>query len=83
MFGLDEIQTQKFVERIAATAIVNQAVLKCALLGYPITSDNVILLLGDFIDPTNPEFESLVGTIQIAIEEVVSPVARTIGPLDS
>jgi len=71
ILGMTEIELEAFVERISATAIANQAVLKCHLRGVPVTIDNVILFVGDFIDPTKPEFEGLIGAIETAIEQIV------------
>jgi hypothetical protein len=61
----------RLFERIGATAIANQAILKCTVAGYPLTIDNAILFVGDFVDPTKPEVASLVELIGIAIEEVI------------
>lgn len=71
MLGMNESELQGFVERIAATAIANQAVLKCHLRGVPVTIDNVILFVGDFIEPERPEFANLIGAIETAIEQIV------------
>jgi len=71
ILGMSETELQAFIERISATAIANQAVLKCHLRGVPITVDNVILFVGDFIDPAKPEFETLISQIEIAIEQIV------------
>ncbi|MET0746837.1 MAG: hypothetical protein ABWY49_01475 [Rhizobium sp.] len=71
ILGMDEAELQAFIERISATAIANQAILKCYLRGIPMTTDNVILFVGDFIDPAQPEFTGLIGKIEMAIEDVV------------
>jgi hypothetical protein len=71
IWGLEEAQLEDFLERISATAIANQAILKCYLRGIPLTTDNVILFVGDFVDPSRPEFTGLIGRIEMAIEEVV------------
>lgn len=71
ILGMTETELQAFIERISATAIANQAVLKCHLRGIPVTTDNVILFVGDFIDPTKPEFEGLINAIETAIEQIV------------
>ncbi len=64
----------RLFERIGATAIANQAILKCTVAGYPLTIDNAILFVGDFVDPTKPEVASLVELIGIAvIGEVIVP----------
>jgi hypothetical protein len=70
ILGMDNRQLQAFIERISATAIANQAILRCYLRGIPLTTDNVILFVGDFIDPTQAEFTGLIGKIEMAIEEV-------------
>lgn len=71
ILGMNEAQLQAFIERISATAIANQAIVKCYLRGVPMTTDNVILFVGDFIDPSRAEFTGLIGKIEMAIEEVV------------
>jgi hypothetical protein len=71
ILGMSEIELEAFVERISATAIANQAVLKCYLRGVPLTTDNVVLFVGDFIDPSREEFTGLICKIELAIEEVI------------
>lgn len=71
ILGMDDVQLQLFIERISATAIANQAVLKCYLRGIPLTTDNVILFIGDFIDPSEPEVTGLITKIEKAIDDVV------------
>jgi hypothetical protein len=70
LFGLEEPELQDFADRIAATAIVNQAVLKCAIHGIPVTPDNVIFVIGDFVDPARLGFEGLMSAILRAIDEI-------------
>lgn len=69
--GLTQAEGIRLFERIGATAIANQAILKCTIAGYPLTVDNAILFVGDFVDPTKPEVASLIELIGIAIEEVI------------
>ncbi len=69
--GMTQAEGIRLFERIGATAIANQAILKCTVAGYPLTIDNAILFVGDFVDPTKPEVASLVELIGIAIEEVI------------
>ena len=61
-----------FQNRITATTIVNQAVMKCLLLGIPANADNIVRLIGDFFDPQNPDFGPLVDELMIAINEVAA-----------
>jgi hypothetical protein len=68
--ALDEKRVELF-DRIAATAIANQAILKCSFSGMPITVDNVILFVGDFIDPTDSTLDVLMEKIIQAIDEVI------------
>lgn len=72
MLGLSDFEFQDFFENIAASTIANQALLKCSLSGVPVTSDNVILFVGDFFDPQLPQFSDLVIKIGAAIEEIVA-----------
>jgi hypothetical protein len=72
LFGLEEPELQAFADRIAATAIVNQAVVKCLVRGIRITPDNVILMIGDFVDPTRPGFAGVINAIMDAVDEVVT-----------
>ncbi|MDE1157805.1 MAG: hypothetical protein PW791_05930 [Neorhizobium sp.] len=75
--GLTAEERDRFLERTSATAIANQAILKCLLSGFPLTTDNAILFVGDFADPGNPQFESLFERINEAIESVVDVKSRT------
>ena len=72
MLGLNDLEFQEFFEGIAASTIANQALLKCSLSGIPLTSDNVILFVGDFFDPHLPQFSSLVVKIGVAIDEIIA-----------
>ena len=58
-------------ERIGATAIANQAILKCSVAGAPLTVDNVLMFVGDFVDPETPATFGLIERINSAIEEVI------------
>lgn len=69
IFGMSEVKLQSFLERISATAIANQAVLKCLALGVPATPYNVIFYVGDFVDPSKPQFQSLILQIDQAIDD--------------
>lgn len=69
--GMTEEEGKRLFERIGATAIANQAILKCTVAGFPLTVDNVILFVGDFIDPARGTCENLVEMIGLAIEEVI------------
>ena len=62
-------------DRIAAVAIVNQAALKCILLGVPVTPDNIVHLIGDFYDPTAPSTASLTEEILHSVNEIAEVVA--------
>lgn len=62
------------MRRITATAIANQAILKCTLAGVPLTIDNAIYFVGDFFDPKDEGAEELALDIEKAIAEVVSTV---------
>ena len=75
IMGMTEKDATAFIERISATAIVNQAMLKCSLAGLELTPDNVVLLIGDFVDPTRPNFHTLIQQIENSVDEVFS-VAR-------
>ncbi len=69
--GMTEEEGLRLFERIGATAIANQAILKCTIAGFPLTVDNVILFVGDFVDPTRGACANLVEMIGLAIEEVI------------
>ena len=75
IMGMTEKDATAFVERISATAIVNQAMFKCSLAGLEMTPDNVVLLIGDFVDPTRPNFQGLIAQIEQTVDEMFS-VAR-------
>jgi hypothetical protein len=74
--GMTDLERNAFLERISATAIANQAFLKCSISGMPITADNVTLFVGDFIDPENPALQELVEKIGDAIDEVMDVARR-------
>lgn len=68
---MTEEEGLRLFERIGATAIANQAILKCTIAGFPLTVENVILFVGDFVDPTIGACANIVEMIGIAIEEVI------------
>jgi hypothetical protein len=70
---MSEAEQQRFHEKVAATAIANQAVLRCILMGMPVTIDNVIRCVSDFLDPNEPSFDGLIEQIEKAIEVTVMP----------
>ncbi|WJH38650.1 hypothetical protein N7E02_04480 (plasmid) [Aliirhizobium terrae] len=69
--GLSAAESARFFERVSATAIANQATLKCCLEGMPLTVDNVILFVGDFVEPEHAEATGLFQGIMGAIQEVL------------
>ena len=79
IMGMTDDQAQAFLEKISATAIANQAVLKCIVLGLPLDVDNVILCVGDFIDPANSNFAGLIDEIEKAIVHTVEHGATRLG----
>ena len=73
----DEVRFRLF-ERVAATTIANRAVLKCLVVGLPLTSDNVIGLVDDFVDdPQAPAVQDLMIDILEAVDEFVELWERT------
>lgn len=79
ILGMTESELQEFIERISATAIANQAIVKCYLHESPLTTDNVLRFVGDFFDPGNVAFAGLMVKIEIAIEEVLEEPWRVFG----
>jgi hypothetical protein len=79
IMGMSDEKAQAFLEKISATAIANQAVLKCIVLGLPLDVDNVILCVGDFVDPDNPNFAGLIEEIEKAIVHTVQNGAVNFG----
>ena len=71
IMGMSEEQATLFIERMSATAIANQSILKCQMRGWPMTVDNVILCVGDFFSPDEPRFENVMNHITEAIEAVL------------
>lgn len=69
--GMSATESARLFERISATAIANQAILKCSLAGAPLTVDNVILFVGDFVQPDEPAVMGLMDRITNAIQEVI------------
>ena len=54
-------------DRIAAITIVNNAVIRCQLLGLPVNHDNVILCIGDHFDPNDLSFSGVIVEIERAL----------------
>jgi hypothetical protein len=75
---LNSAERNDFLERIAATAIANQAFLKCSVSGRTFTPENVVFFVGDFLDPDEPYTQDLVEKISNAIDEIFA--ARSAGP---
>ena len=73
----DDALHRSFQERIAATTIVNQAAIRCIYLGLPLTDDNVVRWVGDFVDPSQPQAAGLINAILKAIDDLF-----TIGPTE-
>lgn len=71
IMGMSDEEAQAFLEKISGTAIANQAVLRCIVLGLPVNVDNVILCVGDFVDPSNKNFAGLILEIEKAIVNTV------------
>jgi len=71
----DELRTLN--EKIAATAIVNNAVIRCQLAGLPVSVDNVILCVADFFDPTDPKFSGLIRQIERMLETTLGIIPRS------
>jgi hypothetical protein len=69
--AMTEDQRNEFLERVSATAIANQAILKCSISGFPLTADNAVAFVGDFLDPENPNLQALIEKINTAIDEVL------------
>lgn len=74
MFNGMSNEESSFLERISATAIVNQAVLKCNIAGMSVTHENVIFFIGDFADPAEPLHSSLIEQIERSINDVMVSV---------
>jgi hypothetical protein len=67
---MSEGEFQALIENVSATAIANQAVLKCFLRGVPVTTDNVLLFVGDFFDPADDVFSGVAEKILEALEYI-------------
>ncbi len=61
--------------KISATTIVNQAIIKCSIVGLPVSVDNAILFIGDFFDPDDADFADLIAEIEHVLEVTVAPAA--------
>jgi hypothetical protein len=61
---MNDAKARQFGDKIAATAIVNNAVVRCTHLGLPINHDNVILCIGDFFDPGDADFTGVIVEIE-------------------
>jgi hypothetical protein len=69
--GMTQEESITLFEKIGATAIANQAILKCSVAGAPLTVDDVIMFVGDFVNPERPAALGLIERINSAIEEVI------------
>lgn len=72
MRGMSKENADRLLHRVSATAIANQAILKCSLAGVPLSIDNVIYFVGDFIDPDADGGEELAREIEQAIADVLA-----------
>lgn len=61
----------RFLIKISASTIVNQAIIKCSLNGVPVTVDNAILFVGDFFDPEDREFSDLLSEVETTLLSVI------------
>lgn len=77
MLGMSQETAEKLLRRASATAIANQAILKCTLAGVPLTIENAIQFVGDFIDPEEAGAEELAIEIERAIDDVVTIALET------
>jgi len=66
----EDSSLERFQRRISATTIVNHAVTRCSIFGLPLTEDNVILCVGDYFDPLDVAFESVIDEILLVLEEL-------------
>lgn len=64
-----------FSEKAAATAIANQAILKCIIRGVPLSVDTVIPFVGDFLPPTDDRFHRVAVLIKAALEDMLDPTS--------
>jgi hypothetical protein len=75
--NIDDKATLELLSRVCATAIANQAILKCALARLPLTVDTVLPFVGDFYDPANESLRSVTAQIEDAILSVLHPDAMS------
>lgn len=61
----------RLFERVSGAAIANKAVLKCIIAGVPLTVENAIYSVGDFLDPEDKDYVRIIEHIQDGITEVV------------
>jgi hypothetical protein len=59
--------------KISATTIVNQAIIKCSMIGIPVSIDNAIMFIGDFFDPEDGDFAELISEIEHILEVTLAP----------
>ncbi|MGV3552605.1 hypothetical protein [Rhizobium sp.] len=72
MRGMSKENADKLLHKVSATAIANQAILKCSLAGVPLTIDNVIYFVGDFMNPDEAGGDELAREIEKAITDVLA-----------
>jgi len=68
--------TLELLTRICATAIANQAILKCSLAGVPLSVDSVLAFVGDFFDPKNESLNGVMAQIEDSIAAVLQPATE-------
>ena len=68
--------TLELLTRVCATAIANQAILKCSLAGVPLSVDSVLPFVGDFYSPENESLNGVTAQIEDAIAAVLQPYGQ-------
>ena len=62
---------QNFIDRTSAMALANKAILACLLSGQKFSMETIVETLGQWTDPTDPNFERLVETTVAHIQQVL------------
>lgn len=82
ILGMTESELKAFLDRISATSIANQAILKCYVHDVPLTADNIRRFAVDTVDVTKTDSTSFIARIEVAIEEVVGKPSGESSPLN-
>lgn len=57
-------EMRHFIDTVAAVALANHGIVACMLAGVAPTMENVIPVVGRFVDPSSPRFEEMALSVE-------------------